>query len=195
MVSHDLQNPLNVANLRLELARETCDSPHLRDVAEAHSRMEQLIDDLLTFARAGSESIDRGTVALSPLLEECWDTIREDDAGLVVETGRAVRADRDRLRQLFENLLSNAVEHGGGDVSITVGDLEGGFYLEDDGPGIPSSEREDIFDTGYSVTDDGTGFGLSIVEQVAEAHGWDIRVTDGSAGGARFEITGVKTAD
>ena len=195
VVSHDLQNPLNVANLRLELARETCDSPHLRDVAEAHSRMEQLIDDLLTFARAGSESIDRGTVALSPLLEECWDTIRGDDAGLVVETGRAVRADRDRLRQLFENLLSNAVEHGGGDVSITVGDLEGGFYVEDDGPGIPSFEREDVFDTGYSVTDDGTGFGLSIVEQVAEAHGWDIRVTDGSAGGARFEITGVETAD
>jgi len=77
-------------------------------------------------------------------------------------------------------------------VAVTVGALPDGFYIEDDGPGIPADERDDVFDAGYSTTEEGTGFGLSIVQQIADAHGWDIRVTDGSDGGARFEITGVE---
>jgi PAS domain S-box-containing protein len=192
VVSHDLRNPLNVAEGRLELAREECDSPHLRDVADAHERMEGLIGDLLRFARMGSEAIDRRTVPLRQLLEECWEPLGGDDAALVVETGRTVRADRDRLRQLLENLLTNAVEHGGAAVTITVGDLDDGFYIEDDGPGIPADERTEVFDAGYSSSGEGTGFGLSIVKQVAEAHGWDVSPTDSDDGGARFEITGVE---
>ena len=72
--------------------------------------------------------------------------------------------------------------------------LEDGFYVEDDGPGIPEENRTDIFDSGYSTTGEGTGFGLSIVKRVAEAHGWDITVTESEVGGARFEITGVEFA-
>jgi signal transduction histidine kinase len=51
-----------------------------------------------------------------------------------------------------------------------------------------------VFEAGYSTTEDGTGFGLNIVKQVADTHGWNVRVTDGSDGGARFEITGVEFA-
>ena len=87
--------------------------------------------------------------------------------------------------------MRNAVEHGGEDMTITVGELYDGFLVEDAGSGIPEDERDDVFDAGYSTSEDGTGFGLSIVKQVAEAHEWDIRVTEGSDGGARFEITGV----
>ncbi len=76
--------------------------------------------------------------------------------------------------------MRNAVEHGGEDVTVTVGELDDGFYVEDDGPGIPENARDNVFDVGYSTTEDGTGFGLSIVKQVADAHGWTIRVTDGS---------------
>jgi len=72
--------------------------------------------------------------------------------------------------------------------------LEDGFYVEDDGPGIPEENRTDIFDAGYSTAEEGTGLGLSIVKRVAEAHGWDITVTESEVGGGRFEITGVEFA-
>ena len=77
-------------------------------------------------------------------------------------------------------------------VTIRIGRLPDGFYVEDDGPGIPTDAREQVFDSGYSTTREGTGFGLSIVEEVVTAHDWTIAVTDGETGGARFEITGVE---
>jgi PAS domain S-box-containing protein len=79
-----------------------------------------------------------------------------------------------------------------GEVAITVevGRVDGGFYVEDDGVGIPQAEREQVFESGYSGGG-GTGFGLSIVQQIAEAHGWTVSVRDGTDGGARFEIEGV----
>lgn len=193
VVSHDLRNPLEVASTRLELAAEECESPHLADIESAHDRMERLIEDLLTFAHAGTESIDRNPVDLPELLEERWNRVETPDGTLVCETERTLQADRERLTQLVENLLVNALEHGGAGVTVRVGDCEGGFYIEDNGPGIPEEKRETVFETGYSPGRDGTGFGLSIVEQVTEAHGWDIRVTEGDAGGARFEITGVES--
>jgi signal transduction histidine kinase len=64
--------------------------------------------------------------------------------------------------------------------------------VEDDGPGIEPSDRQIVFETGYSTTEDGTGLGLSIVKEVVESHDWQICVTDGSRGGARFEISGVE---
>jgi signal transduction histidine kinase len=76
-------------------------------------------------------------------------------------------------------------------VTVTVGRTESGFYVADDGAGIPESKRETVFEAGYSTDDDGTGFGLNIVRTVAEAHGWRVAVTEGSAGGARFEFTTV----
>lgn len=114
------------------------------------------------------------------------------EATIVTDTDQRIRADRSRLSQLLENLMRNAVEHGGSDVTVTVGELDGGFYVEDDGVGIPEAERETVFEMGYSTSDEGTGFGLAIVKRITEAHGWDIRVTDGANGGTRFEITGVE---
>lgn len=69
------------------------------------------------------------------------------------------------------------------------------FYVEDNGQGIPPDEREAVFESGYSTADDGTGFGLSIVSEIVEAHGWALRLTDGERGGARFEITGVNVVE
>jgi len=195
VVSHDLRNPLQVADLRLELAREECDSDHLGDVADALDRSQALVDDLLTLAREGEPVGETEPVDLGEVAEICWHTTAAPDATFRVETDRTVLADRSRLRQLFENLYRNAVEHAGDDVTITVGATDEGFYVEDDGPGIPAEERESVFEGGYSTTADGTGFGLRIVEQVATAHGWEVRVTDGTGGGARFEVSGVDVAE
>jgi len=74
---------------------------------------------------------------------------------------------------------------------VFVGRLPGGFYVADDGEGIDPSKRDDVFDPGHSTERDGTGFGLSIVERIAEAHGWEVSVTESRDGGARFEFTGV----
>ncbi|MFB6308612.1 MAG: PAS domain S-box protein [Haloarculaceae archaeon] len=198
VVSHDLRNPLNVAVGRLELVASECDSEHIEAVADAHRRMEQLIDDLMALAQQGAAATDREPVDLETVVRQCWGNVETGGATLAVETDQTVRADRGRLKQLLENLVTNAVEHGSGDdredengsVTVTVGDLEDedGFYLADDGPGIPPDEREKVFEAGYSTGDDGTGFGLSIVEQIVDSHGWSVRVTESADDGARFEI-------
>ena len=194
VVSHDLRNPLQLADGRLELARAECDTEHLEHVDHALDRMDALVEDLLTLARDDETVTDTDRVDLAAVAEESWATVETADATLVVDADRTVDADESRLRQVFENLVGNAVEHGGEDVTVTVGDLDDGFYVEDDGPGIPEGDREDVFDAGVSTTEAGTGFGLSIVDQVVEDHGWEIVVSNGRDGGARFEITGVTDA-
>ena len=220
-VSHDLRSPLSVARGRLELARTECDSEHLDDVRGAHERMDTLIDDLLTLAREGREIGELEAVDLGAATRECWRTVDTADATLIVEVDRTIEADSSRLQQLIQNLVGNSVEHGstgdrpgadnsaeqssagdrtefdnsvedGDGITVTVGALPDGFYVADDGPGIPESDRERVFDVGYTTSEGGTGFGLSIAKQVADAHGWEIRATDGADGGARFEITGVE---
>jgi signal transduction histidine kinase len=192
VVSHDLRNPLNVADGRLELAQAECASEHLEHAAQALDRMDALIEDLLTLARDGQDSTDLQPLDLTAIVESCWANVETGDATLVTDSDRTLYADRSRLKQVVENLVRNAIEHGGPDATVTVGELDDGFYIEDDGPGIPEADREAVFKPGYSTDKTGTGFGLSIVERVVEAHSWDIHVLDGSGGGARFEITGVE---
>ena len=193
VLSHDLRNPLNVAQGRLELARTERDSEHLEAVGDAHERMNDLIDSLLDLARGGETTIDE--VSLAATVEEAWGNVDTEDATLDTTVTATVRADHSRLSQLFENLFRNSVTYGTGDggsgVTVTVGSLPDGFYVADDGPGIPAEEREAVFGTGYSGNS-GTGFGLSIVERVAEAHGWSVSLTESEDGGARFEFTGVE---
>lgn len=194
VVSHDLRNPLNVAIGRSQLAEEECDSEHLEHVGEALDRMSSLIDDLLSLARQGESVGEKETIELGLIAERCWRNIQMADATLVTDLEGVIEADRSRVQQLLENLMRNAIDHAGADVTVTIGDLEDGFYVEDDGEGIPPEDRDSVFDAGYSTSGEGTGFGLSIVDQIVEAHGWSIEVTEGSSGGARFEITGIDSA-
>ena len=193
IVSHDLRNPLNVAEGRLELARADCDSDHLDDVARSHDRMRTLIDDLLTLAREGDAAGRTTPVDLRAAVEECWQYVDTRDTTLVVETDRVVEADESRLHQLLSNLLRNAIEHGG--TTVIVGDLPDGFYVVDDGDGIPEADRVRVLEAGVSSDTDGTGLGLGIVAGTVADHGWDLTVTEGRAGGARFEVRGVTTGE
>jgi signal transduction histidine kinase len=197
LLSHDLRNPLNVATGRIDLVRdEIGDDEHVEAVQEALDRMAALIDDILTLARTGEtvenwESVDLATVA-----RDSWEMVETADAELDGTITRSVRADPDRVKRLFENLFRNAIDHAGPETTLTIGDLpdERGFFVQDDGPGIPESDRDVVFDHGYTTDDAGTGFGLSIVGEVVEAHGWSITITESPDGGARFEIAGVEPA-
>jgi len=201
IVSHDLRSPLQVAAGRLELASEERDSEHLDTARAALDRMDRIIEDVLWLARNDRDIGSVNPVSIGEPVEASWGlvsdaaegaTLRYADDGLPEAT---IRADEDRLRQLLENLFGNAIEHGGEAVTVTVGRVDGGLYVEDDGPGVAPAARDEIFEAGYSTSGDGTGFGLRIVEQVAEAHGWEIDVVEGSDGGARFEITGIDSLE
>jgi PAS domain S-box-containing protein len=189
VVSHDLRNPLTVAEGNVELLREECESSRIDKINSALTRMDELIDNLLELSRVGDNITHKESVSLAELSENCWQSVETGNATLHVEASRTIKADQSRLAQLFENLIRNAVEHTSQDVTVTVGEFEGGFYVEDDGSGIPEDSRDDVFEAGYTTTDEGTGFGLSIVKEVAEAHRWEISIAEGSEGGARFEIT------
>ena len=216
VVSHDLRGPLSVAQGYLSLAREDYDSQELERAADAVERMGVLVDDLLALAREGEAVGETTPVDLGDAAERAWDGLGQVGR-LEIESSPTVEADPSRLRELLENLFRNAIEHGSSDVAPTgldevveeggvdaasdeeaeitvrVGALKGrdGFYVEDDGRGIPESEREKAFESGYTTSEEGTGFGLAIVRTISEAHGWSVELGESDSGGARFEfVTG-----
>jgi PAS domain S-box-containing protein len=230
MVSHELRNPLNTAQGHLKLGRRKDDDEYFETAAGALDRMEAMIDDILTLTRQGKTVTDTEPVALDAVVRRSWQAIDAPRATLHNDLEATILADPVRIRQLFENLFRNAVEHGGTDVTIQVGPLpEGapetapieGFFVADDGPGIPEADRGTVFEKGFTTAPGGTGFGLSIVGSVAEAHGWRVEITESTVGthtgtadggqpgpdgestgnrrerggGARFEITGVRTPE
>ena len=206
VVSHDLRNPLTVAEGNLELLREDCESDRIDKIDSALTRMDELIEDLLTLARANEQIGSAESVNLAELSQNCWQNVGTTDETIHLDISAVetvtLKADSNRLAQVFENLMRNAIEHArdqdddNGDksetVTITIGELADGFYVADNGNGIPESDRDDVFEPGYTTTKQGTGFGLPIVKQVVEAHGWNISVTESADGGARFEVTDIE---
>jgi len=190
MVSHDLRSPLTVAAGRLELAQETGDMSHLDEAESALDRMSSLIEQVLALARKGQTVGETEETDLKGIVDEAWKSIETTGATLETEELGTVDADEVRLLEVFENLFRNSVEHCGEEVTIRVGTLDNGFYVEDNGPGVPEDKRDDVFEYGYSSKGGGTGFGLAIVKNIVEAHEWEIELTESEEGGARFEVTG-----
>jgi signal transduction histidine kinase len=184
---------LSVAQGNLDLARETSDEEYLERTADALERIEGLIGDVLTLVRQDYSASDFELLSVAELAREAWGEFEPGGCTLdVAIDGRySIRANRSALKELFTNLYRNAQEHNDAPVTVTIGILSDGIYLADDGVGIPESARDNVFDSGYSTQSDGTGLGLSIVEQVTNAHGWDISVTESESGGARFDVTNI----
>ncbi|MFC6976123.1 PAS domain S-box protein [Halomicroarcula sp. GCM10025709] len=218
IVSHDLRNPIQVASGHLDLLGDSVPAEnrdHLDGALQALERMETIIESTLTLAREGRDIETPEPVAFAAIVERAWASVATDDGTLTVDdVPETVQGDPTRLATLLENLFRNAVEHGStgnqtesddsvehgptgsrpeadDSVDITVGGLDDGFYVADDGAGIPETERGSVFDSGYSSEQDNTGFGLAIVQRIAHAHDWSVSVTESEDGGARFEFRGV----
>jgi signal transduction histidine kinase len=159
--------------------------------------MNDLLEDLLSLARTGETIAERTTVEFADIVEASSSNMVTTEATIDIVDSKRVRCDPGRLKEAIENLLRNAIEHNERSVSIRAGVVpdEGGVYIEDDGEGIPATERGRIFDSGYTTIREGTGFGLSIVAEIIDAHGGSVRVRDAESGGARFELTGIETVN
>jgi signal transduction histidine kinase len=220
VISHDLRNPLDVASAHLRAARETGKDEHFDQLERSHDRMERIIKDVLTLAQGERTLNVVAAVDIERVAAEAWATVDTGAASLALADDLpAIDADPDRLQRLFENLFRNSVEHGStspasrtqqdsvehgsagsrtesgdgtddGGVQVRVGRTGDGFFVADDGPGVPAEERSRVFDPGYSSdgSGDGTGLGLTIVERIATAHDWTVSLTRGPLGGARFEF-------
>jgi len=206
VISHGLRNPLEIAQIYLTMARDGGDPEDFQQVEQALDRMETIIQNLLTTTLQGQTMSQTEPVSLPAISDNAWQNVETRDATLEIdESAGAVLADGEQLQTALENLFRNAVEYGstsnrsadddaveyGDGVTVRVGRLDQGFYVEDDGPGIPPESRDEVFEYGYT-SQSGTGIGLAVVRDVVDAHGWDVSVTESAAGGARFEITGVE---
>ncbi|MFC7071957.1 sensor histidine kinase [Halovenus rubra] len=217
IVSHDLRNPLNVATLQIENIKQSADSDTRDSIGEVETslaRMEQIIDDVLTMAREGQAIEEVERVSLVDVADSAWGNVKTDGASIAIADAVYLQADRAALEHILENLFRNAVEHGptepnaqarqkeaavetreSSQLTVRVGTLANGFYVEDDGAGLPDAVHAHLFESGVTTQTQGTGFGLSIVKKLVTAHGWTVRATDSADGGARFEIDDVNVSE
>ncbi len=202
-VSHELRTPLAALAARLENLADGVEEPTpstLAEVLAQAQRMGSLVADLLDLSRldAGLVSLDADRVPLAAVVEEARADValpgRAATYDVDVDPELVVTADRARLRQLVVNLLDNAVRHGppGGTVTVSAGAASAGWWIEvrDEGPGVPPSERERVFErfgTLEGVTGGGTGLGLAVARWVAQLHGGRIAFLEPGLdqGGAR----------
>ncbi|MFC7226209.1 HAMP domain-containing histidine kinase [Salinirubellus salinus] len=190
---HDIRTPVSVAAGRIALAREADDDDeHLEAAADALARVGGMLERWRTLLRA-EERARWERLDFEALVRSVWRDLATPRDDLLVEGTLEFRGDPDAVDRLLMNLVSNALDHAGPDVTVWAGSIdEDGFYVEDDGAGIPPSEREAVFDPGHSSGGDGHGFGLTSVEHVADAHDWAVLVDEGREGGARFEVRDVE---
>lgn len=191
LLSRDIRNPLNIALGSIELYYESEERTHIEKVEKALNRIETLIEQTNHLADQQIRIEKTDTVSLKDIVWSAWEMVETRNSTLQIGGSKQIEADADSVRQLFENLIKNAVEHGGREITCSVGTTETGFYFEDDGDGIPEEDYELVFESGYTTGDNSMGLGLTIVEQIVAKHGWEIDAVDGSDSGARFDITGV----
>ncbi|WP_162224189.1 PAS domain S-box protein [Halorussus salinus] len=192
MLAHELRNPVTIGQIYSSQLPEGRASEAVGYVTEAFDRIEEMIDVMLVLTRGREAVGECNDVALAAVAREAWDGIDAPETSLDVEVTETVRADETYLRHLLRNLFENAIRHGDA-TTVLLGETETGFYVADDGSGIPAEERERVFEAGFTTAagEGGTGLGLAFVEELAAVYGWRCRVIDSESGGARFEFENV----
>lgn len=194
VITHDLRNPLGVAkgytNLLIDNIDEDSDLMRYADESiSSIDRMEEIITNMLTLTKSGDITGVKKEIDLGSVISDAWKNIESRNATIENNlTEVRVDGDKSSLQQCFENVLRNAIEHGGSDVTIRFDTYSDGVYVKDDGPGIDSGITDTIFEMGETTERSGTGYGLYITAKIIEEHGWDIRVNELVNDGARFDI-------
>ncbi len=193
MVAHELRNPLMIGQMYCHELPTDASPTAVSYITEAFDRIEDIIDVILVVTQGYEAVPESSPVDLATTIDAAWDKIDASDANLEVLIDGTIQADETYVQHLFRNLFENAVEHGGSDVTVTVGELPTGFYVADDGNGIPEDDRDTVFEMGYTTAGNygGMGLGLSFVYELATVYGWECAVTESDAGGAQFEFTNV----
>jgi signal transduction histidine kinase len=134
---------------------------------------------------------NRHQISLQEVAGTAWTQIRTRDTDFSVEEDGELIADEKWVSALFQALFQNAVDHAGTAVTIRVGTTKNGdgFYIADNGVGIPTHAHEIVFQPGYTTANTGSGYGLRIVSHVVQAHDWELSLDENETGGATFTIT------
>lgn len=132
--------------------------------------------------------IQREHVDVAALAEERWHQQPTEDVRLRIDANGGVRADREWLGLALDELFGNAIDHGGPGTTVRVGTDDGRLYVADDGPGLGETDPERAIEPGVTTERTAAGCGLTVVERVAGAHGWDCRLTETDRGGLRVDL-------
>ncbi len=208
--SHDLRAPLRgIANLSQWIEEDLKDSlsddtrEMLALMRSRMHRMESLIDGILQYSRAGRAHEQPVSVDVGRLVRETIDLLAPESAVISVQVDMPViLAEVTPLQQVFQNLIGNAIKHGGDGVQIDIEARDAGAFWEfsvtDDGPGVPREYHERIWGIFQTLEPrdrvEGTGIGLSLVKKLVEAQGGEVGITSSAGAGARFWFTWRKTA-
>ncbi|WP_299232756.1 sensor histidine kinase [Natronomonas sp.] len=205
VLSHDLRSPLNVAKGYTQYistgtnggdSQENDRNEPLSEIATALDRIDSFLDDLNVLIQQGQPVGSPEPLELKEAARSAWSRSHTKKARLQIVAKEPlvsgkIMADRERTLGLLRELYTNAIDHGPPEVTVEVGPLSDGFYVLDDGPGIPEDTREDVFRAGMSDRKGRNGLGLARVKHIASAHGWSVSVCERSECGGCFEITGV----
>jgi signal transduction histidine kinase len=203
--SHELRSPVAAIRQHAEVALAHPDKTSLDELAaiilQEEARLEQLVDDLLLLARIdeGTFEFRAGPVDLDDIVFDAAGRLRASTRLRIDSTNVSaarISGDGVALDRLVRNLTDNAARHARGVVELALrnGAGEVVFTIDDDGAGIPASERPRIFERFVRLTEardrdsGGSGLGLAIVAEIASAHGAAVQVLDSPLGGARFEV-------
>jgi signal transduction histidine kinase len=203
--SHELRSPITTIRQHAEVALAHPEHVTAAELAEVvlaeQQRMQRLVEDLLLLARVDEHvPLTRAAVDLDDLAFEEGHRLRSATSKRVDTSGvNAVRVqgDADALRRMLRNVAENAVRHASSRVDVTL--VERGeevvLTIDDDGPGIPATERARVLqrfvrlDDARSRDEGGSGLGFSIVDEVVRAHGGSMSIEQSPLGGARIVIT------
>ena len=199
--SHELRTPLTALRLRLEnLERHVGDGGRgSLDAAENEvARLSALVDELLALARADAGTAPAGTVDLATISRDRLDALQPGAAGVLLELVAVepvtARAGADRVAQVIDNLVSNALHHAPGSTRVVVSvGRSGGFaelHVTDDGPGMTAEQKERAFDRFWRAGSgtSGSGLGLAITRRLVEVDGGTVELRDGPEGGLEVVV-------
>lgn len=199
-VAHELRNPLATIRLRAQMTQRAVSDPSLQRgcamMLEEISRLDAMVERLLYFARPLNLSLE--PFDLSALALECVEALRalsrNDSVHVSCQPGISVtvRGDRAKIRQVLDNILSNALEalDSSGSLDVNVRTQDGFAIVDctDNGHGIPEDIRERVFDPFFTTRAHGTGLGLSIAYEIVQAHGGRVAITSANAGGTVVSV-------